>query len=260
MRSFLEKLIKFTSKLVIIEGFNKVFQNRKVEKKSKNMISEAIPAPAPIKNHPWRLCPVGSHWVRPHNKHLKTGTITDHRGTCRENPQRKTDYYKADEIEIIATTYFDSLVSDKEVMPAPDQLGFTNGNQFDLLIAGWTKYWNEVLEPEVPLSPDLVKALIATESPFEIPQDQLSSAGAARGPIQVTEQTRKILQDLNGELNDHHIELTVDESRVPVTNIAAGIRWLHYKKSFLERRKQRKATWEEAVAEYKGLQSSWERA
>jgi hypothetical protein len=29
------------------------------------------------------------------------------------------------------------------------------------------KYWNEVLKPETPLDPNLVKALIATESAFE---------------------------------------------------------------------------------------------
>lgn len=36
-----------------------------------------------IKN-PWRVCPVGEHWVRRHPKHLQTGKVTDHDGHCRK--------------------------------------------------------------------------------------------------------------------------------------------------------------------------------
>ena len=38
-------------------------------------------------------------------------------------------------------------------------------------------------------------------------KDQTSNDGPARGLIQITESTRKILQDLNGEIKNHHIEL-----------------------------------------------------
>ena len=138
-------------------------------------------------------------------------------------------------------------------MPIPDSLGFPNGNKYDLLIAGWTKFWNEILKPEDPPTPDFIKALIATESSFNLVKDQKSSNGSARGLIQVTESTRKILQNLKGELRNDHIELTVEESRDPVTNIAAGIRWLHHKKFLAVSRLKRKITWEEAAAEYKGI-------
>lgn len=206
-----------------------------------------------IKAHPWRICPIGEHWVRRHPKHLGSGTVTDHDGHCRKNKKLKSEFYHADELKLIANTYFESLMSEPDVMPVPDSLSFPNGNKYDLLIAGWTKFWNDVLKPEEPLSPDLVKALMATESSFKTPKDQKSSDGDARGLIQVTESTRKILQNLKGELKDHHIELAVDESRDPVTNVAAGIRWLHYKKKYRERRLKKKATWEEAIIEYKGL-------
>lgn len=205
------------------------------------------------KSHPWRLCPVGEHWVKRHPKHLHSGKVTDHDGHCRKNKKSKSEFYHADELKLIADTHFESLMSDPDVMPVPDPLGFPNGNKYDLLIAGWTKFWNEVLKPEKPLSPDLVKALIATESSFELPKDQNSKDGKARGLIQVTESTRKILQNLKGELKSNHIELTVDESREPVTNIGAGIRWLHHKKFLLERRVKRKVSWEEAIFEYKGI-------
>ena len=205
------------------------------------------------KSHPWRLCPTGKHWVNRHPKNLRSGKVTDHDGHCRKNKKSKSEFYLANELELIAESYFSSLASDPDVMPIPDSLGFPNGNKYDLLIAGWTKFWNEVLKPEEALSPDLVKALMATESSFKMPKDQKSSDGDARGLIQVTESTRKILQNLNGELKNHHIELSVDQSRDPVTNVAAGIRWLHHKKFLLEKRLKRQVSWEEAIFEYKGL-------
>ncbi|HXH75191.1 MAG TPA: transglycosylase SLT domain-containing protein [Bacteriovoracaceae bacterium] len=205
------------------------------------------------KSHPWRLCPIGEHWVRRQPKHLRSGKLTDHDGHCRKNKKSKSEFYHADELKLMSETHFNSLTSDPDAMPIPDSLGYPNGNKYDLLTAGWTKFWNDVLEPEEPLTPDLVKALMATESSFETPKDQNSKDGKARGLIQITESTRKILQNLKGELKDHYIELTVDESRDPVTNIAAGIRWLHYKKKYRERRLKKKATWEEAIIEYKGL-------
>jgi hypothetical protein len=205
------------------------------------------------KYHPWRLCPIGEHWVRRHPKHLRSGNVTDHDGHCRKNKKSKSEFYHADELKLMAETHFGSLTSDPNAMPVNDPLGFPNGNKYDLLIAGWTKFWNEVLKPDEPLPPDLVKALMATESSFKTPKDQKSSSGDARGLIQVTESTRKILQNIKGELKNHHIELTVDESREPVTNVAAGIRWLHHKKFLLEKRVKRQVSWEEAIFEYKGL-------
>ncbi len=206
-----------------------------------------------IKSHPWRLCPIGEHWVRRHPKNLTSGKVTDHDGHCRKNKKSKSEFYHGDELKLIAETHFGTLVSDREAMPVPDSLGFPNGNKYDLLIAGWTKFWNEVLRPGDPLSPDFVKALIATESSFNLVKDQTSSDGPARGLIQITDSSRKILQDLKGELKDHHIKLSIEESRDPVTNIGAGIRWLHYKKLYAKRILKREATWEDAVIFYKGL-------
>ena len=205
------------------------------------------------KSHPWRLCPIGEHWVRRHPKKLSSGKITDHDGHCRKNKKSKSEFYHADELKLIAETYFSSLSSNKDFMPVPDPLGFPNGNKYDLLIAGWTKFWNEVLKPEDPLSPDFVKALIATESSFNLVKDQSSNDGPARGLIQITESSRRILQDLKGEIKNHHIQLSIEESRDPVTNIGAGIRWLHYKKLYAKRILKKEATWEDAVIFYKGI-------
>ncbi len=206
------------------------------------------------KSHSWRLCPIGEHWVRRHEKHLVSGKITDHDGHCRKNKKNKSEYYSASELRLISEFYFKDLENDLEAMPVSGALSeFTNEKIYDFLIAGWTKFWNEVFKPKEVLSTNLVKALIATESSFSIPKEQKSHDGTARGPIQITENTRKILQDLTGELKNHHINLNVEESTDPVTNIGAGIRWLFHKKYLLERKLKREVSWMEAIYEYKGI-------
>jgi hypothetical protein len=260
MPSFFEILAKSTLKALIKEGLNKVFQKSKYEKEeTKKPLPGSKESPTDsLKNHPWRLCPIGEHWVKTHPLTVPAsgkGPVreTVRQGHCHANPKRKSEFYTSDELREIAEIHFKTLMSEPDAMPIPDSLGFPNGNKYDLLIAGWTKFWNEILKPEDPPTPDFVKALIATESSFNLVKDQKSSDGAARGLIQVTDSTRKILQNLKGELRNHHIELTVEESRDPVTNIAAGIRWLHHKKFLAEYRLKRKITWEEAAAEYKGI-------
>ncbi|HRO66184.1 MAG TPA: transglycosylase SLT domain-containing protein [Pseudobdellovibrionaceae bacterium] len=244
-------------KRVLKKAFDLIFSPKRSETKEEKKSPPKTSDEAAGKSHPWRLCPIGQHWVRAHPltvpaSETRPERVTTRRGHCRVN-KSKTEFYMAEELTEIAERYFGELASDPQMMPTPDTLGFPNGNEYDLLIAGWTKFWNEILEPKDPLTPDFVKALIATESSFLLPRDQHSRDGAARGLIQVTENTRKILQNLKGELQDHHIELTPEESREPTTNIAAGIRWLHHKKRLAERRLKRPITWEEAGAEYKGI-------
>lgn len=97
--------------------------------------------------------------------------------------------------------------------------------------------------------------LCSTESSFRIHEDVESKAGLARGLIQITESARQFLGDEKGELKDHLIQISIEESRDPEINLAAGIRWLHHKKKLARHRLKREASWEEAVAEYKGILS-----
>ncbi len=253
MSSFLERLAQFTLRRMIREGIDTILGKRKSKKPSPSAPPSELEG---SKTHRWRLCPVGEHWVVDHELSVPEsakgpGYKTPRHGHCRRNSGGK-EVYTAQELREIAHRYFESLRGDPEVMPVPDSLGFDNGNIYDTSIAGWTEFWNETLKPERPLTPDFVKALIATETGFRIYPDTPSKIGRARGPIQITEATRKILQNPKGELSDHLIELTVEESRGTDPNIAAGIRWLYHKRGLLERRIKRNASWEEAAAEYKG--------
>lgn len=207
------------------------------------------------KIHPWRLCPIGEHWIKMHplktppSKKHPRGAATTRRAHCARNPSGKDQLYP-DEIREISKNHFKKL---KET-PCPIFKEFPkNGGEFDTPIAGWTQYWNEVLKPSEKFAPNLVKALIASESRFK-PRSVADGKNkeSARGLIQITNGTRKILADERGEIKDHYVTLTRDELFDPDLNLCAGIRWLFYKRDFASRRLKRQATWIEAVYDYKG--------
>ncbi len=194
--------------------------------------------------HPWRLCPLGQYWVRPHDR-IGTRGVAGH---CRSNPSGKDQIY-FDELQEIARIHFGRLKSGL----GSSRLGYSQGDKFDDLIRGWTRYWNEVLSPNTPLDPNLVKALIATESGFRARAKTRAGkrAGFARGLMQVTDWTQEILSDEEGELSDHLVNVDQGDLLDPNANIAAGIRWLFRKQETASARLGREATWYEAVADYK---------
>ena len=175
--------------------------------------------------------------------------ITIRDGHCAKNPSRK-DTIGIDEIHEIASKKFSKLKGG----PRNSDLGYKNGNKYDELIRGWTKYWNDIFQPETKLDPDLIKALIASESGFRLkpPAQKTKSAGKARGLIQITDQARKILRNPKGELSDNLIYLDKKDMTDANASICAGIRWLFQKKKLASYRLKREATWDEAVSEYKG--------
>ncbi len=204
------------------------------------------------KSHPWRLCPVGEHWVVTHplrvpiSQKNPTGK-TIRGGHCHSNPSKKDQLYSG-EIQKIAGSHFNRV----KKLPTPDKLDRRKGNSYDKIIAGWTKYWNEILKPEVPLDPNLVKTLIRTESDFKEKAKILASKGNwARGLMQITDETIGILKNERGELKDFLINIDQKEAFDPNLNICAGVRWLFQKKRLLEHRLKRDASWEETAMEYK---------
>lgn len=208
--------------------------------------------------HTWRICPYGEHWVTAHPLHIPPslrhpeGSVVSRRGHCAKNPSGKDQLYP-DEIREISNQHFSNLRN--KTCPLP--LEFPNGSKYDDLIAGWVLYWNEVLHPSDPLDPNLVKALIATESGFNpnvlANKKKLNSA---RGLMQITNVTRKILGDESGELKDHFITATRADLNDPSVNICAGVRWLFQKRKLASLRLKHPATWIKAISEYKGASTT----
>jgi predicted nucleotidyltransferase len=203
--------------------------------------------------HPWRTCPYGEHWVVRHPRYSLGKRVQDVDGLCRKNPRGK-DIFRGDEIDLISKT---SPFKDTLLLPCPytgkDKV--SNSDKFDVLIAGWCKYWNDIFKPDIPIDPNFVKALIESESTFN-PNSFAKNkkiTGASRGLVQLTEQSLRILKDKKGEIKDHYIELSGKELFEPSKNICAAIRWMFRKREILQKRLGRSPSWVEVVVEYKGL-------
>lgn len=210
------------------------------------------------KVHPARICPVGEHWVRPYPKTIESArkgsytTIVD--GHCRKNPSRK-DILTALEIHDISKTITQYLKKTNVPMPSTQKMGFDDGNKYDQAIAFWTSYWNDIFKPKDKLTPNIVKALIASESSFKEQPVHIDDYGKRldpRGVMQILKTTRKILRDQKGELKDYLIKGTDADFDEPNLSIAAGIRWLFRKRELAKRRLKHEPSWREAIAEYKG--------
>lgn len=187
------------------------------------------------------------------NKHLRKedkAAIVLVKGHCRKNPSKK-DVLEIDEIREISSVFTSMLK--KEDLPSSHHLGFgDDGKKYDELIGLWTRYWNDVFNLTEPLDPNIVKALMATESGFQVKPTNASKGHKAIGIMQLMPETVKYLSS-DKELRDFHIDLTQKEAWDPAVNIASAVRWLYRKREVGEYRLKKKLTWIEVVEEYKGI-------
>ena len=218
-------------------------------------IASKKPKKLPTPIHPWRLCPPGQFYRKKHSQRSYTRAngvqvrASIHPNECVVNETGKDQLYAA-EIQEIAARNFGVL---KDLPTANALPEYKDEDKFNAFIAGWVKYWNDVLQPNDPLDVNFVKALIATESSFD-PQswNGLRGKGRARGLMQVTDGSVKLLSNRSKELKDHFVNLKVDDMLDPNLTICAGIRWLFRKKELV---KSKKPTWTEAVMVYKSYPS-----
>lgn len=204
---------------------------------------------------PWRICPLGQHWVVRHDRNLKTGTLVDRDGHCRKNPSGK-DILKGDEIDLIP--HLKIFQNPNEVVTV-DNFGYGKlGNQYDHLINGWTSYWNDVFKVNPPLHPNYVKVLIATESSFRnkaVNKTNKIVNGDAQGLVQIMQITQKYLRGYRKELKNHLVDLKPEEFWEPNKNICAAVRWLFRKRELIT--KPGKTTnWVDVLYAYKGASKS----
>jgi len=227
-------------------------------KKAKKRSPPKEPLP-PV--HPWRICPYSEHWVRKHllrippSDTFPQGHTVTRREHCARNPSGKNQLYP-EEMKEVANQHF----SDVKNKPCTLPFGFSsNGSKYDDLIAGWTQYWNEVLKPDVPLDPNLVKALIASESGFDPKKlANKKNSDSARGLMQITNDTRKVLGNDEGELKDHYITVTKEDLNDPGVNICSGVRWLFQKRKLASVGLKKSISWLDTIWEYKGTSTTSE--
>lgn len=119
----------------------------------------------------------------------------------------------------------------------------------------WTDYFNKKFNADPPLDPDVVKALIASESSFN--PDPLKNRKIALGIAQITKKTFKILLDPKGEGKEFIFkDIRQKDLKDPNISIPMAVRWLHRKKETAASKLKRAPNHEEVILEYKGLLKS----
>ncbi len=145
---------------------------------------------------------------------------------------------------------FSSYKKNNLVYPSKNSLLFPNGSKFDILIAVWCDYFNKKFGLNPGLDPNMIKALIATESGF----DPNAKNKNALGLTQVTKDTLKIIQNLSGEAKEFVFkDINIINLKNPNTSIAIATRWLIQKEKLARFKLKRAPTSDEIVMEYKGI-------
>ena len=191
--------------------------------------------------------------VREHPRHVPVSrknpggiTIVD------QHPRRLSGtYLDAEEIESIFKSY------DRKGLAYPTSgrlKEYENSDEYDELIAIWADYFNKKFDADPPLDVDVIKALIASESGFDIDP---SGNKIAFGIAQITGETLKVLQDPTGEAKDFIFKkIRQKDLKNPNIAIPMAVRWLFRKKATAASKLTREPTAEELVLEYKGLLKS----
>lgn len=144
--------------------------------------------------------------------------------------------------------------SRKEIQyPGSGKLPQENADAFDEQIAVWTDFFNKTLKVDPPMDPDMIKALIASESDFKV----AARTKVAIGIMQITKDTLKILQDPKAEAREFIFgKIRQKDLESPEISIPMGIRWLAWKQARAQSKLGRPPTNEEIILEYKGLLKS----
>lgn len=162
----------------------------------------------------------------------------------------KGTYLDAGEIESI----FEGYDRKGLIYPTPGKLGKEAADRYDEVIAVWVDYFNNKFRADPPLDPNVVKALLWSESDLRIdPPKNKNAIGIA----QIIPDTLKIVQDENGEAKDFVFsKIRKIDLKNPNIAIPICVRWLFRKNVTAAHRLKRVPNHEELILEYKGLLKS----
>ncbi len=133
--------------------------------------------------------------VREHPLHVPVSKKNPRGTTIRDHHLRrlKGTYLDTAEIESLFKNYNRKGI----IYPTKGKLNkYKDADKYDEVIAVWTDYFNKKFNADPPLDPDVVKALIASESGFRAdPRENKKAFGIT----QIIPDTLKIVQDSAGE-------------------------------------------------------------
>lgn len=145
---------------------------------------------------------------------------------------------------------FNNYDKSKIVYPQKQKLSLPDEDKYDDYIAVWVDYFNKKLNLKSALDPDMIKALVASESTF----NPNAINKYATGLTQITTDTLKILHDLDGEAKEFVFkDIRKKDLKNPSVAIALGVRWIAYKKQYADKILKRDATSDEVIQVYKGI-------
>lgn len=204
-----------------------------------------------MKEHNWKICPIGSYYVKEHYKTIN-GKKYFWQAHCRKGKFKK-DVLNADEINAISKRF----ATEKLKPPKAYNFNAKDGNKYDLLIAGWVKYWRDVFGTESKITVDFVKILMMSESSFRpnITAQTHNNSGHAIGLMQLTDTTLKLIQEESKELRDHAFRLKRDDLFDQNVNICVGVRWLFRKREIAKYLLKKEPTELQLAEEYKGIRN-----
>lgn len=159
-------------------------------------------------------------------------------------------YLDAKEIEKIVKLYDIKNL----VFPTSGKLlEYPNADKYDDLLGVWTDYFNKKFPSDSLLDPDVVKALIGSESGFKLDPTNPLAIGIA----QITKQTFKALQDPKGEVKEFIFrKFALKDLKDPKIAIPMAVRWIFRKKRLALGKLGKEPNAEEIILEYKGLLKS----
>lgn len=191
--------------------------------------------------------------VREHPLHVPISEKNPTGITIRDRHLRrlKGTYLGVPDIESIFKNYDRKDI----VYPSKGRLEeYKDADEYDDIIAVWTDYFSKKFSAESPLDPDIVKALIASESGFRAdPRENKKAIGI----MQIIPNTLKIVQDSTGEAKEFIFnKIRQKDLKNPNIAIPIGIRWIFRKRATAMNQLKRMPSHEELILEYKGLLKS----
>lgn len=196
----------------------------------------------------------------PLKKKSKIVVVREHQrrvSASKKNPSGRTTVDR--HLRHIEGQYLDSNLIEKTfkeydkkkvLYPTKQKLDLPNEDKYNDYIAVWLDYFNKKLNLKTPLDPDMIKALIASESTFK----PNAKNKKAIGLTQITTETLKILQDLSGESKDFVFkDIRKKDLENPNISLALGVRWLAYKQQYAEKVLKRTVKPDEVIQVYKGI-------
>ncbi len=188
--------------------------------------------------------------VREHSLRVPVSEKNPTGTTVRDRHLRrlKGTYLDAKEIQSV----FENYDRKNLVYPAKGKLKQKDSDKYDEIIAVWCDYFNKKFSSDL-LDPDVVKALIASESDFrENPRNP-----KATGIAQITPETFDAIQDPKGEVKEFIFQgVRKKDLKDPSVAIPIAVRWLYRKRRLAEGKLGRQPDAEEMILEYKGLLKS----